>query len=231
MRDLIIAGISTGMRLGELLSLQWREVEHATNAKGEPVAAALHLAADKTKDSDPRRVPVGTRLAAVLAMRRHGPDGKALKPDAYVFGNEVGERVRSVKRAWGTTKLRAHGVKPVWIKGSNRLAPESLAALKVIDLHFHDLRAEFRLRVIESGGSTVEMPAICSGTPTPSRPIPISAPGPKGSRRPSRGRKRTKPSLPPSGRGWRRKRKIPTKPTRVTIRALQIPTTQNRAKS
>ncbi len=101
MRDLIIAGISTGMRLGELLSLQWREVEHAANAKGEQVAVALHLSADKTKDSDPRRVPVGAKLAAVLAMRRHGPDGKALKLDTYVFGNEVGEPVKSVKRAWG----------------------------------------------------------------------------------------------------------------------------------
>jgi hypothetical protein len=33
-------------------------------------------------------------------MRRTGPDGHELGPDAFVFGNEVGEPVKSVRIAW-----------------------------------------------------------------------------------------------------------------------------------
>jgi len=62
-----------------------------------------------------------------------------------------------VRKAWATTKLKAHGYKSQWVKGrSNRLSAESLAALKAINLHFHDLRAEFGSRLIESGASLVD---------------------------------------------------------------------------
>jgi site-specific recombinase XerD len=33
-------------------------------------------------------------------MRRYGPDGKALPDHAYVFDNDCGERLASVKTAW-----------------------------------------------------------------------------------------------------------------------------------
>jgi integrase len=78
-----------------------------------------------------RVVPVGQRLRAVLAIRRHGPDGMPLGPDAYVFGNEVGERVGDVKTAWQATCRRAG----------------------IIGLHFHDLRREFACALLESGAA------------------------------------------------------------------------------
>ena len=62
-------------------------------------------------------------------MRHNGPDGKPLKPTAYAFGNEVGERVRSVRTAWKATCRRAG----------------------IVDLHLHDLRREFGSRLLESG--------------------------------------------------------------------------------
>ena len=46
-------------------------------------------------------------LRAVLEMRRTDPKGEALPPDAYVFGNPVGERIGSVKTAWRNTCRRA----------------------------------------------------------------------------------------------------------------------------
>ncbi|MGH9254604.1 MAG: tyrosine-type recombinase/integrase [Vicinamibacterales bacterium] len=46
--------------------------------------------------------------------------------------------------------LKAHGHKPVWI-GSNTLAPECRAALRAIDLHFHDLRHGAGSRLHEAG--------------------------------------------------------------------------------
>jgi integrase len=55
----------------------------------------------------------------------------------------------NVKRAWETCVLKAHGYEPVWQKTS--LAPASRAALKAIDLHFHDLRHEGASRLLEAG--------------------------------------------------------------------------------
>ena len=43
--------------------------------------------------------------------------------------------------------LKAHGYTPIWVKGG--LAPESRAALNLIDLHFHDLRHEATCRLYE----------------------------------------------------------------------------------
>jgi integrase len=40
------------------------------------------------------------RLRGLLEMRRHDPSGRPFGPEAFVFGNEVGERVKSVRNTW-----------------------------------------------------------------------------------------------------------------------------------
>ena len=83
-------------------------------------------------------------------MRRHALDGKEHPPTAYVFGTETGERVRCIRRAWETTVLYAHEQTPVWI-GKGTLGPESRAALRAINLHFHrHLRRQFACTLLES---------------------------------------------------------------------------------
>jgi integrase len=139
LKDLTIAALETGFRLGELLGLQWRDVRWI-DRQGKPTMSALNLPAEKTKTAEPRSVPVTSRLAAVLEMRRTGPDGAELGPDAYVFGNEVGERIESTKTAWRATCRRA-GIE---------------------DLHFHDLRREFASRLLESSATLAEVQA-CLG--------------------------------------------------------------------
>jgi hypothetical protein len=52
------------------------------------------------------------RLAAVLTMAKTDPADGEYPPEAFVFG-EHGERVGTIKKAWETTVLKAHGVKPV----------------------------------------------------------------------------------------------------------------------
>ena len=77
-------------------------------------------------------------------MRRHAPDGEPFPPDAFVFGNDVGERVKAIKKAWMTTVLKVHGHVPAWEKGGrNQLSAESRAAYRAINLKCHDLRREF----------------------------------------------------------------------------------------
>jgi integrase len=50
--------------------------------------------------STSRIVPISSRLRALLEMRRTDPSGREFGPEAFVFGNEVGERVTSIRNAW-----------------------------------------------------------------------------------------------------------------------------------
>ncbi len=92
---LVVAALETSCRVGELLSLQWSQVRWAQNE--------IHLPAGKTKSKKPRYLPISSRLRAVLEMRRTDPAGGELPADAYLFGNELGEPIKSVC-----------GGKPLW---------------------------------------------------------------------------------------------------------------------
>jgi integrase len=74
-------------------------------------------------------VPISTRLKAILEMRRLDPVGKELPPEAYVFGNALGQRTQSIKTAWKLACRRAG----------------------LVNFRFHDLRREAGSRWIEGG--------------------------------------------------------------------------------
>jgi integrase len=102
--------------------------------------------------------PVGT-------PRPRSPDAASVRGSGdqwcrwnYVFGDEIGEQIRDVKRAWQTAVLKAQGHGPTWVwakgrskKGSGRLSPESQEAYRAINLHLHDLRHEAGSRPLEAG--------------------------------------------------------------------------------
>jgi integrase len=86
-------------------------------------------------------------------MSRLDPAGHPFGPDDYVFGNELGKRVGSFKKAWQTLVLKAHGYTPHWKKGGwTELDTESKTRYRSIDLHFHDLRRKFASRLREAPG-------------------------------------------------------------------------------
>jgi integrase len=62
-------------------------------------------------------------------MRRTDPAGELHGPQAYVFGNEIGQRRGSIKTAWRLACRRAN----------------------IVDLHFHDLRREAGSRWLDGG--------------------------------------------------------------------------------
>jgi integrase len=64
-------------------------------------------------------------------MRTTDPAGHEFGPDAYIFGDEVGARIGSIKTAWRAACRRAG----------------------ITNLTFHDLRREFGSRLLESGAS------------------------------------------------------------------------------
>ncbi|MCX6544424.1 MAG: tyrosine-type recombinase/integrase [Acidobacteria bacterium] len=157
LRALVEAALATGCRVGELLSLTWQQVVGLTIdvTKTPPVMtwaprSEIVMLASKTKTQRDRRIPISTRLKAIVEMRALDPNGQPFASDLFVFGNAVGEQVGSIKRAWMTALLKANGVDAEYNDKAN-LSPKSRAAFAEINLHFHDLRREAGSRWLEGG--------------------------------------------------------------------------------
>lgn len=143
---LIVAALDTGMRLGELLALQWGDVDLAG---GRIYVRAEEAGAKKTNTA--RILPIFARLGAVLRDRKGDADDPRFARTAYVFGNAIGGRLRHVWRLWAIAVLGAHGHAAEWTtKPKHQLTGRSAAALKAIGWHFHDLRHEAGCRWLES---------------------------------------------------------------------------------
>jgi integrase len=99
LRSVIVALLDTACRLGEILSLQWRDVSLSRRE--------ITIQAVKAKTRTLRIVPISSRLRAMLELRRLDPAGKDFGPDAYVFGNEVGEQITTVRVPWETARANA----------------------------------------------------------------------------------------------------------------------------
>jgi integrase len=138
LKHLIVAAVETGLRLGELLKLQWRDVG----------PRLLHVRDSKTGTG--RRVPISARARAILDMRATSPTASAWPADAYVFGDGIGQKVGAPDRAWKSAVLRSRGIVPERT-ATKALTAEARAAYQRIDLTFHDLRHECGSRLLEAG--------------------------------------------------------------------------------
>ncbi len=144
LRSMLVAAFDAGMRQGEMLQLQFRDVDLAR--------LKIVLRGETTKSGKTREIPINTtRLKAVLAFQRLDADGNRKSADARVFSNAVGDPVdKFPRRAWETTVLQAHGVTPRRTE-NKALTPECRAALRAINLRWHDLRHEYASRLVEHG--------------------------------------------------------------------------------
>lgn len=98
-RGVIIAMLDTGCRPGEILSLQWRDVNLERRE--------MTIEAVKAKTRTTRIIPIASRFLAVLEMRRLDPAGQPLGPDTFVFGDALGRRIKSVREAWRNARDKA----------------------------------------------------------------------------------------------------------------------------
>src|SRR5882672_704779 len=148
LHDLIVGAIESGARKGELLALQWGDLDLAAPpAVGIARITAVEKGARKTRK--PRMVPVSLRWRAVLLRRRiNALTGQPFHDTAYVYGNEVGERVTQLA-SWEPAVVRAQGQTPELLAGGN-LSDASVAVYKAAALHFHDLRREGASRWLET---------------------------------------------------------------------------------
>jgi integrase len=131
MRDRIIGALETGCRLGEMLKIQNRHVLWDTHQ--------IRIPAKHAKDGESRRIPFEPdgRLAQLLKRRRF------LGPAAFAFGGPAGEYQGTLRTAWESIVLLAHGIEPTRTRAHGRVNREKLAE---IDLHWHDLRHEAACR-------------------------------------------------------------------------------------
>ena len=147
LRPMIVTALDAGLRRGEMLALTWADVDARPSW--------LRLRGETTKSGKTRWVPIPTsRLAGTLEFLRLDADGRRRVGDSAVFANEDGEPALFPEAVWHSTILRAHGVAPRQIggpQGGFRLTDECRAALKRIDLHWHDLRHEYASRLVERG--------------------------------------------------------------------------------
>ena len=136
MRDRIVAALETGCRLGEMLKIQNRHVLWDTHQ--------IVIRAEHAKDAESRRIPFEPkgRLSQLLKRRRF------LGPNGYVFGTSTGKYQDTIRTAWESLVLLAHGFEPTRTRAHGRVNREQLAE---IDLHWHDLRHEAACRSLAKG--------------------------------------------------------------------------------
>jgi integrase len=141
LQRLIIAAVECGGRRGELLALRWSDVNLDRRQ--------ITIRPETSKTKTGRVLPISARLLAVLGMARIDPSGRKYTEDRFVFG-EVGQQLKTVKRAWQTAVVRAEGHTPAWTK-SHALDARSQAVFRRADLQFRDLRHECGSRLLENG--------------------------------------------------------------------------------
>jgi integrase len=104
-----------------------------------------------TKTKHSRQIPISPAMWEVLVRRQKAhPADHESQPEHYVFGNEIGGKVKEIRTAWDNAVLKAHGVK-VARGHAGRVSAENRAKLREIDLNFHDLRHEAGSRKLEAG--------------------------------------------------------------------------------
>ena len=137
---LIVAALETGARRGELLGLQWGDVSLERRE--------LSIRAENAKDAEYDGSPFRRGFWPCWRLHRRTQPVELSAESVRV------RRIRSARQkrqeGVGDGVLRAHGHKLTWASGG-KLSPESRAALRSIDLHFHDLRHEAGSRWLESG--------------------------------------------------------------------------------
>src|SRR5689334_3800099 len=98
---MIITALDTGMRLGELLTIRFADIDFERQV--------IFLRAQTTKSRESRAIPIGTvRLRAVLDWLHLDAAGEKKRRDAVVFSDETGGPLGRFRTAWVTAVLKAH---------------------------------------------------------------------------------------------------------------------------
>jgi integrase len=100
---IVLTAYHTGMRRGEIFSLQWDDVDFQ--------AKSLTIRADNAKTSQTRRIPMNEDLITVLRNWDIQSDSAA----GFVFPGKYGKRLNNINKSWNALR-RKHGLQRVRFK-------------------------------------------------------------------------------------------------------------------
>ena len=121
LQPIVIVALNTGMRRGELLSLQWQDVDFNKGDKGL-------IAVRKTKNHETRYIPINALVReTLLALPRNITGGKSI---SFVFAKSTGEGLKSIRNGFEAAVKRAEIGKHI---------------------RFHDLRHTFASHLVMRG--------------------------------------------------------------------------------
>jgi integrase len=96
MRDLIVAGVDTGMRRGELLAQQW---EHVDLVRG-----ILFVSRSKTPEGESREIPLTARLTLILKKRLEQRGSTPATGHVFTYAKKP---MLDVKTGWNSAQAKA----------------------------------------------------------------------------------------------------------------------------
>jgi len=87
-------GFYTGMRKGEILSLEWSQIDFSSKL--------IRLNPGTTKNKEPRLVPLSEELYETLKAQRQLRDAKFPGCQKVFFNHKTGKPVKDFRRSWET---------------------------------------------------------------------------------------------------------------------------------
>jgi integrase len=97
LKPMVLLSINTGVRRGELFSLEWSDVKfQAERVGGRVVPPRLTVRSESAKSRKIRHIPLNSEALAVLQGWRE----LRTEPEGLVFPGRNGERLDTVRKAW-----------------------------------------------------------------------------------------------------------------------------------
>ena len=119
-----VLAVSTGMRLGEIAWLRRKDID----------CGRAQIVLDRTKNNDPRVVPLAGRAFALLKARLE----LLSEPQSLVFAGRNPEKPIEIAEAWNNAKKRAG----------------------IANFRFHDLRHSAAAFLVDGGATDVQIAAV-----------------------------------------------------------------------
>jgi len=121
LKEILIFGLETGCRRGEMLSLEWMEVD--------PLKRSVTILTGKTAER--RVVPLTGRASEIIRLREQSRSKVRPIRGDYVFTHPAGKEVNIHTLRWAFER--------------------SLERTGIVDFRFHDLRHTFASRLAQAG--------------------------------------------------------------------------------